>query len=121
MTKNEVPTAKGKKSKYAQKLKRKFGSGSVDPRWMWWLERSAAVAGVALALLLPSVALAETKAAKPKTCSVFTEATLTSGAKVGVCAPTKEGGKPAYLRSYQIVSVLNPSTGKVERLMLGFQ
>jgi hypothetical protein len=51
---------------------------------------------------------------------VFSEATLSDGGKVGVCAPTKEGGKPAYLRSYQVVSVLNPSTGKAERLMIGF-
>jgi hypothetical protein len=75
---------------------------------------------IILALLLPAVASAEAKPAKPKTCQVFSEATLTSGAKVGVCAPTREGGKPAYLRSYSVVSVVNPSTGKVERLMVGF-
>ena len=77
--------------------------------------------GVALvALMLPAVAWAETKPAKPRTCAVFTEATLSDGSKVGVCAPTREGGKPAYLRTYQVVSVVNPSTGKAERLMVGF-
>ncbi len=75
---------------------------------------------IVLALLLPAVASAETKPAKPKTCTVFSEATLTSGAKVGVCAPTRDGGKPAYLRSYSVVSVMNPSTGKAERVMVGF-
>lgn len=65
-------------------------------------------------------ARAEGKPAKPKSCQVFSEATLTNGAKVGVCAPTKEVGKPSYLRSYQIVSVVNPTTGKSERLMIGF-
>ncbi len=72
------------------------------------------------ALYLPSVAMAETKPAKPRTCAVFSEATTTGGGKLGVCAPTREGGKPAYLRSYSVVSVVNPSTGKVERLMVGF-
>lgn len=75
---------------------------------------------ILFAICLPAVASAETKPAKAKTCAVFSEATLSDGGKVGVCAPTKEGGKPVYLRSYQVVSVLNPSTGKVERLMIGF-
>lgn len=33
--------SKGKKSRYQKKLRRKFGKGPVDPRWMWWLERSS--------------------------------------------------------------------------------
>lgn len=40
MTNNATPDRKGHKSKYAKKIKRKLGRGKVDPRWMWWLERS---------------------------------------------------------------------------------
>jgi hypothetical protein len=36
----ELP--KGKRSKYQKKLRRKLGRGTVDPRWMWWLERHEA-------------------------------------------------------------------------------
>jgi hypothetical protein len=39
---NATAQTKGKKSKYAKKIARKLGRGSVDPRWMWWLERPQA-------------------------------------------------------------------------------
>jgi hypothetical protein len=35
MQKNEKQKSK---SQYAKKVKRKLGSGTVDPRWMWWTE-----------------------------------------------------------------------------------
>lgn len=34
-------TKKSKKSKYQRKIARKHGRGKVDPRWMWWMDRSA--------------------------------------------------------------------------------
>lgn len=34
-----------KKSKYQQKLRRKYGHGRPDPRWMWWMERGTKLAG----------------------------------------------------------------------------
>lgn len=37
--------SRGKKSRYQKKLRRKFGKGAIDPRWMWWLERPEAKAG----------------------------------------------------------------------------
>jgi len=40
MSKQDMPTTKGEKSKYAKKIIRKFGKGEIDPKWMWWLERS---------------------------------------------------------------------------------
>ena len=40
---------------------------------------------------------------------------------MGVCAPSKEGGKPRVLRSYVVAKVVNPATGKPESVMVGFQ
>lgn len=31
----------GAASPYQQKIARKRGGGAVDPRWMWWIERSS--------------------------------------------------------------------------------
>ncbi len=66
-----------------------------------------------------SAAMAETKPAKPKTCAQFSEATTSTG-KIGICAPTKAGGKPTYLRSYTIVEIKDDS-GVKTRVMIGFR
>lgn len=78
------------------------------------------LSSVAMALTLASAALAESKPAKPKVCAVFSEGTV-GASKLGICAPTKAGGKPVYLRSYSIVEVTNPDTGKTDRVMIGFR
>ena len=70
-------------------------------------------------LALSSVASAEEKAIRPVSCSNFTEATTTDGAKVGICGATSPKGKARFLRSYQIVSVVDPSTDKPVRVMVG--
>lgn len=36
---------KGRKSRYALKLRRKAGQGRIDPRWAWWFERGIPAAG----------------------------------------------------------------------------
>lgn len=71
---------------------------------------------VAALLALSSVASAEeSKPAKPVTCRDFSVATTSSGVKVAICAPSKAGGKPTLLRSFEVVTVAG------ERLAVGFR
>lgn len=121
MAKQDMPTVKGEKSKYAKKIIRKFGSGSVDPRWMWWLERTTPVVAALALLLVAATAQAETKPAKPVVCASYTIASTSDGGKLGVCSPSKEGGKPRYLRSFAEMTIVNPSTGNAESVLVGFQ
>lgn len=75
-----------------------------------------------LLLAFSSVASAEEpKQAKPVACANFTEATTSDGAKIGICGAATPKGKARFLRSYQIVSVIDPHTDKLSRLMVGFQ
>jgi hypothetical protein len=79
------------------------------------------IAIIATLLALSSVASADEKVIKPVSCLNFTEATTTDGAKVGICAPATARGKARFLRTYQIVSVVDPTTDKPVKLMVGFQ
>lgn len=72
-------------------------------------------------LLMASTALADGRPSKPIVCGVYSVATMRDGSKVGVCAATKEGGKPRYLRTFSEVSIVNPGTGRAESVMVGFQ
>ena len=38
----EAGLTTGTESKYQQKIARKRGGGTVEPRWQWWAERTAA-------------------------------------------------------------------------------
>lgn len=68
--------------------------------------KKLAIGALAFGLTLRAVcAFAETKAPKPVVCASYSIATTADGAKLGVCAPTKEGGKPRYLRSFQEVKL----------------
>ncbi len=68
-----------------------------------------------------TTARAETKPAKPIVCASYTIASTSDGGKLGVCAAGKEGGKPRYLRSFAEMTIVNPSTGKAESVIVGFQ
>lgn len=62
-------------------------------------------------------------AAKPqraKTCEQFTEATTSTGSKIGICAPSKAGGKPVYLTRYSIVTI-TADDGVKTRVMIGYR
>ena len=79
---------------------------------------------IALALIcLPTLANAADPAKPAKTfaCANYTIATTTDGATFGVCGATKPGGKVTYLRSYQIVRLIDPTTDTETTLMVGFQ
>lgn len=60
------------------------------------------------------------KPSKPKSCTEFTEASLADGSKLGVCAPSKPGGKPTYLRTYSITSIKD-GDGVVTKVMIGYR
>jgi hypothetical protein len=79
---------------------------------------------IAISLFIPTLALAADPGAKPtKTfaCQNYTVATTTDGATIGICGATKPGGKVTYLRSYQIVKLVDPATDSETTLMVGFQ
>jgi hypothetical protein len=61
------------------------------------------------------------KVAKPVVCLDYTIASTSDGGSIGVCAPSKPGGKPRYLRSFVESHVLDPSTGKPQAMLVGFQ
>lgn len=79
---------------------------------------------VAIALIcLPTLAIAADagKPSKAAACANYTIATTTDGATFGVCGATKPGGKVTYLRSYQVVKLIDPATDTEATLMVGFQ
>ncbi len=57
---------------------------------------------------------------KPKSCTEFTEASLANGSKLGVCSPSKPGGKPTYLRTYTVTTIKDDA-GVVTRIMIGYR
>lgn len=67
-----------------------------------------------------SAAMAEGKKPRPKTCDQFSEATTSTGSKIGICAPSKAGGKPTYLSRYTIVSI-TADAGVVTKVMIGYR
>lgn len=58
---------------------------------------------------------------KPKACAVFSVATLKDGSRLGVCEPSKSGGKATFLRAFEVVKVTDPATGAAVSIMVGFQ
>lgn len=74
----------------------------------------------ALVLTAGSAFAAGERSAKVVACQVFDELKSASGAAMGVCASSKEGGKPRVLRSYVVTKVLNPTTGKADPVMVGY-
>jgi len=78
---------------------------------------------VANILAFAGVALAAdaTTQPKPKACASFNVATLKDGGRLGVCEPAKPGGKATFLRSFEVVKVVDPATGSTVSIMVGFQ
>ncbi len=67
-----------------------------------------------------SAAMAEGKKPRPKTCDKFQEATTADGHKIGICAPSKAGGKPTYLSRYTIVEIKDGEDLTI-RVMIGYR
>lgn len=63
---------------------------------------------------------AEPHEAKPVACLYYSIANLTDGSSVGICEATKAGGKPRVLRDFSETTVLNKSTGKTVKMLVGF-
>jgi len=80
------------------------------------------ISAIALAIvtLTGASAAMAAKPNRPKTCEQFSEATTSAGSKLGICAPTKEGGKPTYLTRYTIVTITD-GDGKATRVMIGYR
>jgi hypothetical protein len=81
------------------------------------------IAALSLAIVTltgASAALAEGKKPRPKTCDTFTEATTSTGSKLGICAPSKAGGKPTYLSRYTIVEIVGDD-GVKSKVMIGYR
>jgi hypothetical protein len=79
---------------------------------------------IAIALIcLPTLANAADPAKPAKTfaCTNYNVATTTDGATIGICGATKPGGKVTFLRSFQIVKLIDPTTDTETTLMVGFQ
>lgn len=77
---------------------------------------------IVLALLAPAAALAaDPKPTKIAACANYNVATTRDGATIGICGATKPGGKATFLRSFQIVKLVDPATDKETTLMVGFQ
>lgn len=75
---------------------------------------------VANILAFAGVALAAEPGAqpKPRACAQYSVATLKDGTKLGVC---ESGKKPIYLRTFEVVKVVDPATGSAVSIMVGFQ
>lgn len=68
-----------------------------------------------------SAAMAEgAKKARPVTCDTFSEATTSTGSKIGICAPRKAGGKPTYLSRYTITTITD-GDGVATKVMIGYR
>ena len=79
----------------------------------------ALVLGI-MTLTAASAAMAEGKPQRPKTCDKFSEATTSDGHKIGICAPSKAGGKPTYLSRYSIVEIASDD-GVKTKVMIGYR
>lgn len=79
----------------------------------------AAISLAVVTLTGASAALAKGPS-RPKSCTEFTEASLSTGGKLGVCAPSKPGGKPTYLRTYSITTITDDA-GVKTRVMIGYR
>lgn len=66
-------------------------------------------------------AASEAKPAKLVTCEQFSLLKTDQGPTIGMCQPSKPGGKPRYLRSYVVVKVVNPATELPVTAMVGYQ
>lgn len=82
--------------------------------------KTIAITAIVLTFAAAGLA-ASAKTRKPVACENFTIATTTDGAKFGVCGATKPGGKVTDLRTYQIVSVIDPETEKPVKILVGFR
>ena len=82
--------------------------------------KQLAIAAIILSFATAGLAAAQ-KARKPVVCENFTIATTTDGAKFGVCGATKPGGKMIDLRTYQVVSVIDPDTEQPVKVLVGFR
>lgn len=81
----------------------------------------AAITLAVVTLTGASAALAEgARKPRPKTCDTFSEATTSTGGKIGICAPTKAGGKPTYLSRYTITTITDDA-GVKTRVMIGYR
>jgi hypothetical protein len=81
----------------------------------------AALSVVIVALTGASAAMAESaRKPRPKTCEQYSEATTSTGGKIGICAPTKAGGKPTYLSRYNIVTI-TAGDGVATKVMIGYR
>jgi len=68
-----------------------------------------------------SAAMAEgARKPRPKTCDSFSEATTSDGKKIGICSPTKAGGKPTYLSRYTITTITDEA-GVPTKVMIGYR
>lgn len=78
---------------------------------------------IAISLFVPTLALAAEAGKPTKTfaCANYNVATTRDGATIGICGATKPGGKVTYLRSFQIVKLIDPATDKETTLLVGFQ
>ncbi len=84
------------------------------------LKTIAALSLAIVTLTGASAAMAEGKKTRPKTCDVFSEATKPDGSKLGICAPTKAGGRPTYLSRYSIVEIV-ADDGVKTKVMIGYR
>lgn len=65
-------------------------------------------------------AAGEVRAAKVVACENFNEFRDVNGVTMGVCGASSPNGKPRVLRSYVVAKVVNPSTDKTARVMVGY-
>lgn len=80
---------------------------------------------VCIALLLCSAsALAAgevAKKARPVACENYNVFKDANGVELGICGAAKPGGKASVLRSFSVATVIDPTTDKPVKVLVGFR
>lgn len=85
------------------------------------MKRTLIIAAMVLSPVAAFAAGESSKPAKPVACQSFTTAKTVDGAEIGICGATREGGKATFLRSFAVATVVDPSTDKPVRVLVGFR
>ncbi len=72
----------------------------------------------ALLFVAGSAVAAEAREARPVACLDYSIAKLSDGSTVGMCAG--KGKRPKLLRGYTVAKVVNPETGAIASVLVGF-
>lgn len=84
------------------------------------MNRITAIVALSLVSSL-AFAAGAAKKARPMACENFDVFKDANGVEIGVCGATKPGGRASTLRSFAVATVIDPTTDKPVKVLVGFR